>query len=708
MTASVSNPTLFSPWADAATAVAWSPVMPPWLIGTLAAAVMILTLIGLFGRMRGTLWRFGLMSLLLVALANPSLVNEQRAPIPDIALLVYDDSPSQNRASRQEQLQAAREHLRATVYNIEGLELREITVPGAGRASRLDETQLFGAIDQALGDLPRQRIAGILLLTDGQVHDVPTDLDAWRNIGPVHTLLTGEASEIDRRLTIVQAPSFGLVERQVTVTVKVEDLPFDARDQQAVRITARKNDDEPISFTVQTGQQQDLAFTLDHAGPNVVELSVENRAGEISTQNNSAVIVVNGVRDRLRVLLVSGEPHPGERTWRNLLKADPSVDLVHFTILRPPEKQDGTPIRELSLIAFPIRELFEVKLDDFDLVIFDRYQRRGVLPQAYFENIAEYVRNGGALLSAEGPSAATPLSLYRSPLGRVLPARPSGDVAMTPFQPQISDLGRQHPVTTRLGEDTGITGPNWGRWFRMINSTVAQGQVLMTDEAGNPLLVVNRVGEGRVAQLLSDHVWLWDRGFEGGGPQAELLRRVAHWLMKEPALEEETLSAEVQDDLLVVERRSLSQADITVEVTRPNGLTETLNLSPNPDTGIARTAMEADAPGLYRVSDGALTAVALAGRINPKELADLRADATRLAPIAEATGGGIVRLEDVPEPALRHIRFGDNYAGGSWLGLRDNDNYRVIAVTDAPLLPALLLLGLALSLLMAGWWRESR
>ncbi|MEO0393167.1 MAG: hypothetical protein AAF213_07965 [Pseudomonadota bacterium] len=329
--------------AEAATAIAWSPTVPLWVLATLAAIIMVLTIIGLVGRMRGTLWRFALMSLLVTALANPSLVNEQRAPIPDIALLVYDDSPSQDRALRQEQLEMARDHLRDTVGNLDGLELREITVPVAGRANRVDETQLFGAIEQALSDLPRQRIAGILLLTDGQVHDVPTDVEAWQNLGPIHTLLTGEATEIDRRLTIVSAPSFGLVERQVTVTVKVEDLPFDARDQQPVRVTAQKNDDEPISFTVQTGVEQDLAFTLDHAGPNVVELSVEDRPGEISTQNNSAVIVVNGVRERLRVLLVSGEPHPGERTWRNLLKADPAVDLVHFTILRPPEKQDGTP-----------------------------------------------------------------------------------------------------------------------------------------------------------------------------------------------------------------------------------------------------------------------------------------------------------------------------------------------------------------------------
>ena len=130
--------------------------------------------------------------------------------------------------------------------------------------------------------------------------------------------------------------------------------------------------------------------------------------GEIALQNNRTVIATEGIRDRLQVLLVSGEPHPGERTWRNLLKADASVDLVHFTILRPPEKQDGTPVKELSLIAFPTRELFVEKLSEFDLVIFDRYERRGILPTVYLNNVVDYVRAGGAVLVASGPDYARP------------------------------------------------------------------------------------------------------------------------------------------------------------------------------------------------------------------------------------------------------------------------------------------------------------
>ena len=233
-------------------------------------------------------------------------------------------------------------------------------------------------------------------------------------------------------------------------------------------------------------------------------------------------IFVNGVRDRLRVLLVSGEPHAGERVWRNLLKSDPSVDLVHFTILRPPEKQDDTPIRELSLIAFPIRELFDTKLDDFDLIIFDRYSRRGVIPDAYLDNVVRYVRNGGALLDAAGPNFGTPMSLARTPLGTILPAEPTGEVYDEGFKPALTDLGRRHPVTEGLpGAGPRDGEASWGRWFRQVDTRVRHGGVvLMTGDRGDPLLVLDRVGKGRVAQLMSDEMWFWARGFEGGGPQA--------------------------------------------------------------------------------------------------------------------------------------------------------------------------------------------
>ena len=264
--------------------------------------------------------------------------------------------------------------------------------------------------------------------------------------------------------------------------------------------------------------------------------------GEITDQNNRAIAVIEGIRDRLRVLLVSGEPHPGERTWRNLLKSDPSVDLVHFTILRPPEKQDGTPIKELSLIAFPTRELFVEKLDQFDLIIFDRYNRQGVLPQLYLANVADYVEKGGAVLLAAGPDFASPAGLYYTPLGGILSTAPTGNMLEGAFKPQVTGIGERHPVTRGL-PGWKKDNPDWGRWFRLVDTEVSGDETVMSGLQDKPLLVLSRKGEGRVATLLSDHGWLWARGFEGGGPQTEMLRRMAHWLMKEPDLEEEALTA---------------------------------------------------------------------------------------------------------------------------------------------------------------------
>jgi len=357
-------------------------------------------------------------------------------------------------------------------------------------------------------------------------------------------------------------------------------------------------------------------------------------AGEISQLNNRAVVEINGVRDRLRVLLISGEPHQGERTWRRLLKADPSVDLVHFTILRPPEKDDRTPLNELALIAFPVRELFVDKIGEFDLIILDRFQNRGLLPLPYLANIANRVRQGGALLMSVGPEFSGATSLAATPLGSVLPGGPARANAVVdgPFKPVVSDLGQRHPVTEALpganpaGNDA--KGPDWGPWYRRIEPGAIEGEVLMRTPDGQPLLALDRVGEGRTALLLSDQIWLWSRGHQGGGPQAELLRRIAHWLMQEPDLEENALTARVADGRLRIESRSTDAGPPgDVLVTDPDGKTETVKLHAD-SPGRATATRVAEVPGVWQVTQGTKSAYAAAGAANPPELADLRATAT--------------------------------------------------------------------------------
>ncbi len=584
--------------------------------------------------------------------------------------------------------------------------------PGSGD----DGTKLFTALGRAMSDIPRQRLAAILMITDGQVHDVPAaepSVAAQELGAPLHVLLSGHPGERDRRLVIHQAPSFGLVGKEVPLTIRVADLPEPKADAagapvRQARLTWRKDGGVPHPMMVPVGRDVKLAIPIDHGGPNVLEFEVEPGPQELTLVNNRAVVVVNGVRDRLRVLLVSGEPHAGERVWRNILKSDPSVDLVHFTILRPPEKQDGTPIRELSLIAFPIRELFDVKLDEFDLIIFDRYSRRGIIPQAYIENVVRYVRNGGAFLEAAGPSFGTPLSLFRTPLGEILPTEPTGSVDEEGFKPQLTTLGRRHPVTEHLpGAGKPGETPAWGRWFRQVEARVHHGTTIMSGDHGEPLLVLDRVGKGRVAQLLSDQMWLWARGFEGGGPQAELLRRLAYWLMKEPDLEENDLRAAIDGDRLVVTRQSLEPDDRPVSVTAPDGTTSALALTP--DAGGRSTGSMAIAQmGLYRVSDGLHTALAAAGPLNPVEFADVRTTADTLGPVAKASGGGVFWVGDGTMPDIRRVSPGRAASGRNWMGIRQNGDYLVTGFSETPLFPALAALLLAIGLLIAAWRREGR
>ncbi|HOV04811.1 MAG TPA: hypothetical protein PLG99_10415, partial [Kaistiaceae bacterium] len=554
------------------------------------------------------------------------------------------------------------------------------------------------------------RVAGAILVTDGEVHDVPKSAAELGFAAPVHILLSGRPDERDRRLETVAAPRFGLVDKEQTVTVRLTDTSAPAGSPATV--TLRRDGEVIETRPARSGETISLPVTIVHGGETIVEIEASPLAGELTELNNRVVARIEGIREALRVLLVSGEPHPGERTWRNLLKSDTSVDLVHFTILRPPEKQDGTPINQLSLIAFPTRQLFEEKIDDFDLIIFDRYRRRGVLPTIYFDNMARYVRDGGAILIAAGPEYATPDSVYESPLSPVLPGAPTGEVVEAPFRPLVSKAGARHPVTRDLpGAGTGGQ-PGWGPWYRLVDVAPLGGDTVMEDGDGRPLLLLEHDGKGRVALLASDQVWLWARGHDGGGPHVDLLRRLAHWLMKEPDLEEEALRASVSARSLLVERQTMGEAVEPVTVTTPSGKTETVELAAAAP-GVWRALLPAEELGLYRVGDGTRVAFALAGTPNPKEFAEVVSTAERLGPIAGETGGGVFRLTaaggaDRPLPRIVPMREARRLAGEDWMGLREAGASVLEGIDRTPLFLGLFGLALLVGAFAATWYREGR
>jgi hypothetical protein len=660
------------------------------------AAIMFMTL----NRRRGTILRGITAVLLLACLANPTIRQNEREQLTDIAVAIVDQSQSQNIGQRAAQTQKALTELKSRLAALGNTELR-ITNVTSGIEAGSDGTRLMTALGKTVADIPKDRFAGAFLITDGQVHDVPQTLTSLP--GPIHSLISGSKTESDRRIVLDKSPRFGIVGQEQIIQFHVEDSNG---DKSPVTVTLQIPGGDATSVEVTPGAVTDFPLKISHAGQNFLELSVVIREGELSKENNRTVAMVEGIRDRLRVLLVSGQPHAGERTWRDLLKADASVDMVHFTILRPPEKQDGTPTIELSLIAFPTRELFVDKLDQFDLVIFDRYHRQAILPDAYMSNIAEYVKKGGAVLVASGPDFAESDGIYATPLADVLSAAPTGEVTETPFKPDLTDLGKRHPVTRGL-PGSGDGKPTWGRWFRLIDTLPATGaETLMSGPDEKPLLVLAHQGEGRVAQLLSDHGWLWARGFEGGGPQTELLRRMAHWLMKEPDLEEEKLSGKQVGDKLFITRQTLADKVEPVLITMPSGKTEKLAFTSD-GAGHFTASMPITEAGLHTLNDGKLIAATAVGSGDTKEASDIRATTEKLQPVAMATGGGIAWLEDGTS-TIGKSTTGQLMAGSGWMNIRANNQFRVTAITQVSLFSTLVSLLLLLVAASAMWFREGR
>ena len=679
------------------------PLIPMIAFYVVAGLATVALALAIWRRLPGW-WLRGLAGLaLLAALANPALQQEDREPLTDIIMLVVDESASQRISDRPDQNAAAIANVEAEIARQANAELRTVTLgDGEGDIGSV----LMTALSEALAEEPQGRIAGIILVSDGRIHD----LDRAPGLpAPTHLLITGEPDDWDRRLVVSNAPAFAILGEQVTLTLRIDDQGT-APIAESVPLSISIDGEEPLTLPVPVGQDIELPVELPHGGMNVLQFEIPAAEGELTDRNNSAVVQINGVRDRLRVLLVSGEPHPGERTWRNLLKSDSAVDLVHFTILRPPEKQDGVPVNELSLIAFPTRELFLEKINDFDLIIFDRYRRRGILPSSYLDNIRGYVEQGGAVLISSGPEYGSADSIYRSPLGEILPGAPTARVFEEGFTPQITDLGQRHPVTEGLdllSPNPDGEGPGWGRWFRLIDVLVPQeATTVMSGIDDRPLLILNRIGEGRVSLMASDHSWLWDRGYEGGGPQLELLRRLAHWMMKEPELEEEALWVEPTGQTMRVIRRTLELETGDVTVTHPDGTQTVLSLE-EVSPGRFETLWEAPEMGLYRLDDGVETSVIALGPSAPREFEQTIASADLLTPLVTGTGGGIKPITD-GDVSIRTVREGRPANGRGWIGITPRGAFQTAEVRINPILPAWAFLLLASLLMVGAWLREGR
>ncbi|WP_349435141.1 hypothetical protein [Pararhizobium sp. A13] len=685
----------------------FSPLLPWPFIAVLALIAALLSALGFWRGVRGAAFRTAALAALVLAIANPVFFQEEREQLSTIVGVVVDRSQSQGNAGRREMTDAALAALKQRLAKFPQIEAR-IVEAADDEDTETPSTKLFTALQTALADVPPARVGGAVFITDGQIHDVPDINQPLGFDAPVHGLITGKPDEFDRRIEVVSGPRFGIVGEEQKVTFRIAD--DGAAPGGTAEVTISLNGNEIAREMAEPGTDVPFTFTVPRGGNNILEFAVATVPGEVTDANNRAVHVIDGIRENLRVLLVSGEPHAGERAWRNLLKSDAAVDLVHFTILRPPEKQDGTPINELSLIAFPTRELFVEKIKEFDLIIFDRYQHRGVLPILYYDNIAQYVENGGALLIAAGPEHAGDDSIATTPLSAVLPANPTGYVNEKAFYPRLSDEGKKHPVTRGL-EGADSEPPHWGRWFRTVDVDRPLGQTVMQAADGKPLLVLNRVGKGRVAMLLSDQGWLWARGFEGGGPSVSLYRRTAHWLMQEPALEEEALTAHASGRTLEIARQTIAGDPGMATLTYPSGKTEEVALK-EAEPGLYKASVRTTETGLFEVNNGELNTLVHVGSVDAPEFKATISTTELLTPWAEKTKGLVRRLADadgpVDLPPILPVRGTVRVADDQRMSLRMTDETVLKGINSLSLFAGFLGLAALLFVLSATWHREGR
>ena len=658
---------------------------------------IIMIFIGFKFKASGNILRTILICIILICIANPIIVSENRENIPDTVAIILDLSPSQNIKNRKETAQKTYNLLKEKLEKIDNLDLRFKTINGK------NGTNIFEPLSEIVADIPSDRLAGAIVITDGQIQDSPKNIENYNFKAPINFLLSGEKNERDRRLIIESAPRFGIVGEEIEVKIMIEDI---SSKVPTALVSININNDIKKSKAITIGETVVLTLPLDRAGITSLNIEVEPGTEELTLQNNKSVIEINAIRERLKVMLVSGEPNMGLRSWRNLLNSDPSVDLVHFTILRPPNKQDLTPIGELSLIPFPTRELFQLNLKDFDLIIFDQYHLRGILPQYYLKNIVEYVVNGGALLDTAGPAYAGPYSLSQSPLQNILPTEPTGEVISEKFIPGITNEGLRHPVTANLKDDNNQN--DWGPWYRMVEGLTISGDVLLEGPENRPLLILNRIGQGRVAQILSDQSWVWSRSENNKGPQADLLRRLVHWLMKEPELEENELSAKVEKDTILITRNSLALNSKPVSLISPSNNKMEIYLD---ELGNGKQIGKVLSPeqGIWKLSSGKSSISIIVGNSNSSEYLDVRTTDLIIKPIVDKNMGSITWLNSQNNfPNINHLPRSQMKTESKNIQLIKNKKYFIKNLKQTSITPWYILLILSIVLIFLSWYRESR
>lgn len=688
-----------------------NPLLPYGVIGGLGGAALLLGAYAGRRRMKIAVPYVLACGTAVTLLLNPEIVTEKHEKISTEVIVAIDKSASQtsirDRAATTTAMQA---ELMRVLDGLGNLNIRIVEIDSAKGA---DGTELFSAFN-GLSDLNPQHVGAVIALTDGQIKDIPL-ASPFAKRAPIHGLISGVEGEKDRVARIELSPRFGLVGEEQTLRVIVEDLGAGVTLGKPVTLTIKGEGDDARTIEAITGQPVEIKVKVGHVGPNIVSIEAEGLEGELTPANNRIVASIQGIQEAVNVLLVSGTINASGVPLRDMFKSDADSNLVHVSIMRLPADFDDTPSDQLALTPFPLKTVGD-SLNKFDMIVFDHYPNMNIIPPRYLAGIASHVKDGGAVLVLSGSEFAGRQSLVKSALGEILPVRPTGNILESEAAPRASALGQRHPVLRGLPGMNARADqePSWGPWVHAVEATRHAGVSVLETPGGNPLLVLDRVGKGRVAVLLSDSLTLWKMGYQGGGPYTDLLRRVSHWLMKNPHLEEESLRLQALESgkKIMVERRTMAEAVDPITIVAPDGETRTIELTLK-EPGVWVAEITTGKSGIYQArQEGSQMLVAYThlGPENEREMEQVISTKEILEPLSALTGGTISRMLDaqgkIVLPNVQFLTEDAEKADAGRIGIREVKETILRGLDKDALIPgwlgALLIAGLA----AYGWTRE--
>ncbi len=667
-----------------------APVFPVWLIiiffclGLISVLIQFRVTKGKLGQTRAlilSLLRLGAISVLVAFALNPSLVTKKKHHIsPSIAILV-DTSQSMGQSDSPEKitrLGAAKALLLDGVQPILSSlsEKYEVNLYGLADSLRSLEPGELGSlnaggpkgnVNEALKEISEKNSIA-LLLSDGnviwdenQAQQFPTlsvpvgSQEAYRDI-LINGIKAPPLAFRDRAVVIdVTLKGHGYAGLTLPVLLKESDRLLTANN---VRIPA---DSEEVTTT--------LSFTPNEIGQKKLSISVPQQVDENILSNNQINFSVKVVRDKTRVLMVSGSPSMNYRFMRTALKSDPSIDLLSFVILRSPSDILNVPTHEMSLIPFPVETIFVKELTSFDLVIFDNFDYSIYLSPQHLESLRNFVKDSeGGFAVIGGPKLFYEGEYTLSPIEDMLPFRfVEKDIYRRdgPLGVRLSQAGTQHPMMRFSDNFLRDDMDPQGFWQEMppldgmnLMEAKSASTVLLESVQGIPwpILIISEYGKGRVLTLATDDAWKWYMGLvargEGNQPYLRLVHTMVRWLTKDPNLDPvqiilpETAASIGQETDVRIQFHGQNPAlesdpAFSFSVLNPEGLKIESKLKPTPQPGEHLVSFLPEEGGIYRITVetplGQLEeSMVVAG---PLEGLDAAPDHEQLKKISAATGG---------------------------------------------------------------------